>query len=82
MADLRARIDQLSLDDSREATAERRGLEEELHELQKELADSQADYAYDLQIDSLDKQKEAYDTSVDDQIAYQHRLGYALSRST
>ena len=68
IAKLQAQIDQLRLDDSREATAQRRALETQLAELQNELAESQADYAVDVITESLDKQKEAYDNNLDDKI--------------
>ena len=47
IAKLQARIDALSLDDSREAQAERAKLLEEMAELQEDLADEQADKALD-----------------------------------
>lgn len=68
IARLQSKIDQLSLDDSREAQAQKRQLEEELNELQKGFADDQADYAYDVQIDALDREKEAYNEAKDDEI--------------
>lgn len=37
-------------------------------ELQKELADAQADYAYETQVDSLDKMQEAYEDQKDAEI--------------
>lgn len=57
---LEARIQQLSMDDSREAYAKRVDLEEQLAKLQEELNDYQADKAYDATVDSLDKQLDAY----------------------
>ena len=69
IAKLQARIDQLSLDDSREAQAQKRKLEEELAKLQKGLTDDQADYALDVQNDALDKQLEMYENEKDDEIA-------------
>jgi len=62
IADLQARIDKLSLDDSREAQAERNSLMAELAEKNKELADTQGDHAYDAQIDALDKLAEEYES--------------------
>lgn len=61
IADLQARIDKLSLDDSREAQAERNSLMAELAEKNKELANTQGDHAYDAQIDALDELAEAYE---------------------
>ena len=68
IADLQARINALSLDDSRDAQAQRIELEEQMAELQKELADTQADYAYDRQEESLDKMQEAYEEQKDQEI--------------
>lgn len=65
IAELQSRIDQLALDDSREAAAQRSQLEAELLEKQKALADEQGDYAYDAQVDALDKQYEAFEDTQD-----------------
>lgn len=65
---LQARIDQLALDDSREAKAQKAQLESELAEKQKELADEQSDYAYDKQVEALDKQAKAFEESKDKEI--------------
>ena len=67
-AKLQAQIAQLSLDDSREAQAQRRSLEEELAELQKELSDEQADHSFEVQEEALDKELEAFEQSKDDEI--------------
>ena len=69
IAKLQARIDALSLDDSREAQAERAGLLEELNELQGELADDQADRTLEAQEDALDKMEESYHDEKDREIA-------------
>lgn len=69
VAKLQARIDALSLDDSREAQAERAGLLEELNELQSELADDQADRTLEAQEDALDKMEESYHDEKDREIA-------------
>lgn len=61
IADLQSRIDKLSLDNSREAQAERNSLIEELNEKQKELNETQSDHSYDEQIDALDKMSEKYE---------------------
>lgn len=74
IADLQSRIDQLALDDSREARAQRSQLEAELLEKQKALADDQADFAYDAQVDSLDKQYEAFEGEKDDEIDAQKNM--------
>ena len=62
VAELQAKIDQLALDDSRSAQAERAALMEELAEKQKDLADTQSDHSTDAQIDTLDKMAEDYKT--------------------
>ena len=61
IASLQSQIDKLSLDDSREAKAERASLIEELAEKQKELAETQSDHAYDAQTDALDKISTEYE---------------------
>ena len=70
IADLQARIDKLSLDDSREATAEKNTLMEELRELNKELAETQGDHAYDQQVEALEKAAEAYEKEKQDATEY------------
>ena len=65
ISDLQSKIDQLALDDSREARAQRAKLEEQLLEKQKALTDSQNDYAYDAQVDALDKQYDEYEKELD-----------------
>jgi len=62
VAELQAKIDQLALDDSRSAQAERAALMEELAEKQKDLANTQSDHSTDAQIDALDKMAEDYET--------------------
>lgn len=69
IAKLQAQMDQLSLDDSREAAAERASIAEQLKELQKELSDMQEDHSYDAQVDALDKQADAYEESRQQEIA-------------
>lgn len=68
IANLQARINALSLDDSRDAQAQKAQLEEEMAELQKELADTQADYALDAQKDALDDMQDAYEKQKDAEI--------------
>lgn len=68
ISDLQARIDLLSLDDSNAARAERAALIEELNEKQRELADFQADHAYEAQVDALDKMGDEYEESRQDEI--------------
>lgn len=61
LAKLQARINALSLDDSRDAQAQKAKLEEEMSQLQKELADTQLDYAVDAQKSALDNMQKAYE---------------------
>ena len=68
IAKLQARIDALSLDDSREAQAEKAALLEELSELQSDLADEQADRTLEAQEDALDKMEESYRDEKDKEI--------------
>jgi len=68
IAELQSKIDQLALDDSREAAAKKAQLEKELSEKQKAFTDEQADYAYDQQIDALDREYEAFEDSKDKEI--------------
>lgn len=68
IAKLQARIDALSLDDSREAQAEKAALLEELSELQSDLADEQADRTLEAQEDALDKMEESYHDDKDKEI--------------
>ena len=69
IAKLQARIDALSLDNSREAQAEKAKLLEEMAELQDELAENSADKALDATKDSLDEMQEAYSKEKDKEIA-------------
>lgn len=68
IAKLQSKIDQLALDDSREAFAQRSQLEDELAKMQKSFAEEQADYAYNQQIDALDREYEAFEESKDNEI--------------
>lgn len=68
IAKLQARIDALSLDDSREARAEKAALLEELSGLQSDLADEQADRTLEAQEDALDKMEESYHEEKDKEI--------------
>ncbi len=68
IAELQAKIDQLSLDDSRSAQAERNRLMEELREKQQELAETQSDHSVDAQIDALDKMAEDYEQQKNDDL--------------
>lgn len=68
IAKLQERINALSLDDSRDAQAQKAKLQEEMAKLQEELADTQAEHAIDSQKDSLDKMQEAYEKEKDEEI--------------
>ncbi len=58
--DLQAKIDELSLSTDRKDIAQRLQLEQQLSDAKKDLAKTQADYAYDKTLESLDKQAEDY----------------------
>ena len=68
IADLQARIDQLALDDSRSAQAERSSLMQELEEKQKDLADTQRDHSVEEQTSALDKMSEDYEADKDTEL--------------
>lgn len=68
IAKIQSEIDLLDLVGTRESAAKKAALLEEQTELQKELSKLQGDYAYDAQIDALDKMEEAYHASKDDEI--------------
>lgn len=68
IASLQSQIDALALDDSRSAQAKRLKLEEELAKAKKELADYQADYSLDKQLDALDKEYDAFEENINNQI--------------
>ena len=59
MAKLQKKLDGLSLDDSREAAAEKKKLNEEMRDLQLEINKTQRDEAIEKQQDSLDQQDKA-----------------------
>lgn len=58
----------LQLDSSDKAKAERLKLEEEIADAKKELTKYQADHALDTQLDTLDKEYEAYEQNLNSQI--------------
>ena len=68
IADLQAKIDKLSLDNSREAQAQRNALLSELAEKQKELNDTQSEHSYDEQMDALDKMADEYESEKNSEI--------------
>lgn len=78
IAKLQAQISQLSLDDNREAQAEKRTLEAELAELQKDLANDQYDHSIEVSEEALDKELEDFEQTKDDEIkALEDMLGSA-----
>ena len=68
IAKIQSRINQLSLDDSREAQAEKASLEEELAELQGDLTDYQSDYSIEKQQDMLDDMADSYEEEKNSEI--------------
>jgi TP901 family phage tail tape measure protein len=68
IAKLRARINALELDDSREGQLQKAKLIEELAGLQEELTDEQNEHAYDKQTDTLDEMQKAFETEKDAEI--------------
>lgn len=68
IAELQVKINQLMLDDSREAQAKRIELEKEMAEKQKDLSKDQRDHAIELTEEQLDDTKEAYDKEKDAEI--------------
>lgn len=68
MAKLQAQIDVLSLDNSREAQAEKAKLLEEMAELQDELAENQADKSLEATEKALDEMETAYHEAKDKEI--------------
>lgn len=68
IAELQIKINQLMLDDSREAQAKRIELEKEMVEKQKDLSKDQRDHAIELTEEQLDDTKEAYDKEKDAEI--------------
>ena len=69
LAEIQAQIALLDLDGSRQAQAEKVKLSEEAAEIQRDLADLQADYAYDTTVDALDDMADAYEKEKQDEIA-------------
>lgn len=69
IAKIQERINALSLDDSRDAQAEKISLEEELADLQKELTDYQADHMLETHENTLDDMADAYSSEKEKEIA-------------
>lgn len=65
---IQSEIEELRLDDSEEAAARRRALEEEAVEMQDEIAEDQADRSVELQKDALDEEYEAFKENIEAQI--------------
>lgn len=63
IAKIQAKLDLMSLDDSRKAVAERAKLAEDLASKQQELSEYQANHSYDLQKEALDQEASAYEES-------------------
>ena len=63
IAEIQSKLAQLDRDTSASAQAEKIKLAKELADLQEELADYQADYAYNAQVDALDKEVDVYEDS-------------------
>lgn len=68
IAKLQRKIDQLSLDDSREAKAQKASLEEQLYSLQKELNNDAVEEGVSAAEDSLDQQYKAFEDEKDKEI--------------
>ncbi|MFA6832264.1 MAG: hypothetical protein WCR36_08355, partial [Bacteroidaceae bacterium] len=68
IAKIQSQMDQLGLDDSREASAEKASLAEQLADLQEELASAQADFSYDAQTTALDDEYDAFEETKQDEI--------------
>lgn len=65
---IQARIDALSLDDSRAAAIERAALEEKLADLQRELTDLQRDHAIESTEDQLDRELDDFEAAQNEKI--------------
>ena len=70
IAEKQAKLAQLDRDTSASANAEKQKLAQELAQLQQELADYQADYAYNSQVDALDKEADTFEDTKNDEISY------------
>lgn len=68
IADLQKEIDALANDTSRSGQAKRNQLLEEQAKLQEELAETQADHAFEVQTEALDKMNEDYAAGKDEEI--------------
>lgn len=68
LAKLKARIAILSLDDSKEAIAERLKLEEQASEITEDIEKDKAKRTYDLQIQALDRVQKAFEDAIGKQM--------------
>ena len=68
LAELKAKIAVLELDNSEEAKAKRLKLEEDASELEQEIAEDKEDRKYELQVNALDKQQDKFEKSIKKQI--------------
>ena len=70
IAEVRAKLAQLERDTSASANAEKQKLAQELTNLQNDLADYQANYSYEAQVDALDKEADTFEDTKNDEISY------------
>lgn len=68
IAKIQAQLDILSLDNSREATAKRAKLLEDLASLNEDLSETQADHELEVQEDALDKMADSYEKEKEEEI--------------
>ncbi len=68
IANLQKKIDELSLSTDRRDIAQRLQLEEDMSKAKEELAKTQADYAYDKTLESLDKQGEEFEKAKNEEL--------------
>lgn len=64
ISSIQGQIDLLALDNSQEARAKRLNLEQQLADAMNELAEYQAEYSLNKQLDALDKEYDAFEESV------------------
>lgn len=64
ISSMQGQIDLLALDNSQEARAKRLDLEQQLADAMNELAEYQAEYSLNKQLDALDKEYDAFEESV------------------
>jgi len=69
ISDIQNKLDELQFDNSAQAIAQKLELQADLAEKQKDLAETQSDREYDLTVDALDDEYDAYESAQDAQIA-------------